>query len=129
MRYAIDSNHASAITDGNPKLSWDRLDQHSVYMPVIVPAEHWYLVMRSTRVHENVARLRELVDRVPVLQFDELAAEQFGGMRSQLSKIGRMIPIPDIQIAALAMVRDRTLLTADAHFQFVPNLRTENWLS
>ena len=62
-----------------------------------------------------------------ILPFDEQAATQFESLmtRSELRKIGTM----DLQIAAIALCHDATVLTRNlSHFQIIPNLRAEDWL-
>jgi len=47
---------------------------------------------------------------------------------TDLRRIGRPIPAIDVQIAAVALVNDLVLLTADRHFEQVDILKHENWM-
>jgi len=40
-----------------------------------------------------------------------------------LDRQGRVLPAPDLLIAACALAADATVLTADAHFNVIPGLR------
>lgn len=75
-------------------------------------------------------RVQELIESAgPVLPFDETAARHYGGLRAGLERDGRRLAEPDLRIAAIALSRDATLVTANVrHFARVPGLRVENWL-
>lgn len=65
-----------------------------------------------------------------VMAFDRQAAEVYGPVRAQLEREGRPLAHPDLQIAAIALARDLTLITGNTrHFDRVPGLRVENWLA
>ncbi|MBI4331757.1 MAG: PIN domain-containing protein [Chloroflexi bacterium] len=48
---------------------------------------------------------------------------------SRLKKVGKMVEDADILIAATAVTYDLTLVSDDADFQKVGNLKLENWLA
>jgi predicted nucleic acid-binding protein len=54
-----------------------------------------------------------------------MTAEQLPEQKTK----GRPIPPIDAQIAAVARLRNLTVLTADHHFQYVDRLTIENWLT
>lgn len=77
----------------------------------------------AARVHELIAAAG------PILPFDEAAARRYGALRAELEAAGRRMAEPDLRIAAIALTRDATLVTANVrHFARVPGLRVENWL-
>ena len=86
------------------------------------------MVFNSSRVESNRAKLLALLRQFKVREFDDRAAEEFGAIRAELRQAGRTIPPIDVQIAAIARRQGLALLTADGHFQKVPDLRVENWL-
>ena len=57
-----------------------------------------------------------------------IADIDFGKIKAELRRKGRPIGDIDVQIAAIARVNRLTILSADAHFAFIDNLRVENWL-
>ena len=64
------------------------------------------------------------------MPFDREAAEVYGPLRAELERQGRPLAAPDLQIAAIALSRDLTLITGNVrHFGRVPGLRVENWLA
>ena len=61
-----------------------------------------------------------------VAAFDEQAAAMIDGLRKKKVNIGSS----DLKIAAIALVNDAVVLTANSRdFEKVPSLRFENWLS
>lgn len=75
-------------------------------------------------------RVQDLIESAgTVLPFDEAAARHYGDLRASLERDGRRLAEPDLRIAAIALSRDATLITANVrHFARVPGLRVENWL-
>ena len=129
--YLLDTNHVSALWEGRPSLV-ERLEATSdaefvISMPTV--GELWFMVFNSARPVANRSRLRSLLRALRVWQFDHAAATQFGRIKAALRRSGTLIPDVDVQIAAVAKVNGVVLLTADAHFSFVPGLLIENWLA
>ena len=75
--------------------------------------------------YERLAELFEFFADWEIARLDQRAVEEFGRLRQQGVRIGTM----DLKIAAIALVQDATLLTANLRdFQKVPGLRVENWI-
>jgi tRNA(fMet)-specific endonuclease VapC len=73
---------------------------------------------------------RALWPNLTVLPFDEEAAPHYARVRAELERRGRPIGDADLRIAAIALARDLTVVTANVReFQRVPGLRVENWLT
>ena len=85
----------------------------------------------GARAQALVERLnRALWPNLTVLPFDEEAAPHYARVRAELERRGRPIGDADLRIAAIALARDLTVVTANVReFQRVPGLRVENWLS
>ena len=79
---------------------------------------------------DMAGRVRELIAAASaVLPFDQDAAEVYGPVRAQLERIGVRLDEPSLRIAAIAVSRDLTLVTASARlYDRIPGLRIENWL-
>src|SRR5947209_20606475 len=130
-RYLFDTNHAGTLLDEHAPL-WVRFqplskDRVMLCRPSI--GELWFMVFNSSRVDSNRGKLLALLRQFKVREFDDRSAEEFGAIRAELRKAGRNIPPIDVQIASIARRQGLTLLTADAHFQHVAGLVTENWLA
>ena len=83
------------------------------------------LSRRQVAPYRRLARLADFYADFEIVEFSELAADQFDELRRLLPRVGRM----DLKIAAIALVRAALVLTANvSDFGQVPNLRTANWL-
>lgn len=83
----------------------------------------------SDRTDDLLARIDRLLLSFTLLPFDADAARVYGRIRADLARAGTPLADADLRIAAIALARDLTLVTANArHFARVPGLRMENWL-
>ncbi|MFL5328800.1 MAG: type II toxin-antitoxin system VapC family toxin [Gemmataceae bacterium] len=85
-----------------------------------------FKISNSTRLLAGIASLR---NDVSVLDFDSVAAEQFGKVKGGLSRVGFQVATPDLMIASIALVHGLTLVTHNtADFAKIPGLRLDDWL-
>jgi tRNA(fMet)-specific endonuclease VapC len=127
----LDTNVCLAyLNEREPKLrkQLERLTPRDVKLCSVVKAEVFYGARNSARVDDNlatVARFFQLFESVP---FDDAAAEQYGLLRAQLRRSGTPIGGNDMQIAAIALACDMTLVTRNQNeFLRVAGLRVEAW--
>jgi tRNA(fMet)-specific endonuclease VapC len=130
-RYLLDTNHASTLWR-KPEIVAERLrslvdPRVGLCLPSI--GELWYMVFNSARPESNQVELNDFLGGFEHWQFDASAATEFGRIKAELKRAGRPIPSVDVQIAAIARANDLVLVTADAHFGYVSNLKSENWLA
>jgi predicted nucleic acid-binding protein len=72
---------------------------------------------------------RELLARVEVLPFGREEAIAAGDLLATLGRAGQPVGIEDVQIAATALTRSLTVVTAnEAHFSRIPGLQCVNWM-
>jgi tRNA(fMet)-specific endonuclease VapC len=72
--------------------------------------------------------LRDVVLKMTVVPYDAPAADWHARERARLEASGRAMPYADGQIAAVAVVRSLTLVTANLRdFRGVQGLRVEDW--
>ncbi|MGI8945996.1 MAG: PIN domain-containing protein [Thermoleophilaceae bacterium] len=131
--FCLDTDVLSAVIKRDPPL---HLIRRLARTP---PTEQCTTAITLAELLYGVARRGsdELAERVhgliasagAVLPFDEPAARRYGHLRAQLEHDGQRLAEPDLRIAAIALSRDATLVTANLrHFARVPGLRAENWL-
>ena len=73
-------------------------------------------------------RALRLLAGVRILDFDRVAAEQYGIVRTALEVSGRRLADPDLRIASIVLAHRGTLLTGNVrHFGRVPGLQVVDW--
>lgn len=89
-----------------------------------------YGALRSDRADALLERIEAVVPtELPVLPFDAAAARRYGEVRADLERKGTPIGDADLRIAAIALSRRLTVVTAnERHFGRVMDLPVENWL-
>ncbi len=94
----------------------------------IVAAELYFGCYKSNRLQENLKATNEFLGFFECLPFDLRAAETFGKLRAELEKTGQRIGPYDLQIAAIALANDATLVTHNVReFSRVRGLQIEDW--
>ena len=108
----------------------ENLRHDDQFITVVTVAEIIYGAAKSHRPEYHLKNLEEiLLPTVSVLDFDIRAAYIAGNIRAHLEKTGMLIAWADIQIAAIAMTHDMTLITGNLkHFSRISGLKVENWL-
>lgn len=95
----------------------------------ITYGELLYGALRRQR-SDLLEAISALANKMPILPFDEAAAEHFAHLRVTLERTGTRLDEPDLRIAAIALANDLTLVTGnERHFRRIPDLRVENWLT
>ena len=130
--YLLDTNHAAQVMAG-PDALRDLLVQRGqpddrFFISITVLSELYFAAYASQHQVRNLQSISRLLDHIPLLDFDLLAAEEYGRIRAELKAKGRPIPGTDVQIAAVARLHDLIVLSADRHFQYVDKLTVETWL-
>jgi tRNA(fMet)-specific endonuclease VapC len=96
----------------------------------ICVAELLYGTERSSRgAKERSVIEGEMLPSLTVLSYDLPAARSYARLRALLERAGNSLEEADLQIAAIALANDLTLITGNVrHFDRIPGLRVENWL-
>lgn len=137
--YVLDTDHLSIMDqDTIEAFNLGRrlapLSENDVAVTIITYEEQmrgWlaYIARANTapKQIEAYAKLRLHVQRfrqIPLLDYDEKASATFERLRQERIRIGTK----DLQIAAIALAQDATLLTRNlSDFAKIPNLRVEDW--
>ena len=132
--YLFDTDAITNILKPRPnevllqKLS--RLTQREQYISTITIFEIVYGAMRSSRPEFHLKNLKEvLLPSVNIVGFDTKAAYICGRIRANLEHRGQTISLADMEIAAITIANDFTLITGNTkHFKRVTGLKLENWL-
>ena len=135
IRFLLDTNVVSEPLKPRPRPGLLRkLAEHEdeIAIPSIVWHELLYGEARLPESRRRTAISRYLSNVVqatmPVLDYDELAAERHASKRARLAARGDTPPFADSQIAAIAEVNDLTLVTFnEADFRRFDGLRIVVW--
>lgn len=134
IEYCLDTNACIALINGSSVPVRSRFKEaiargSVVCVSTLVLHELWYGVTKSNRREANTARLQAfLAGPFEILDWDHADARAAGEVRSQLESEGRMIGAYDALIAAQAVRRGMTLVTANPkEFKRVDGLMWEDW--
>ncbi|MEL7067458.1 MAG: PIN domain-containing protein [Cyanobacteria bacterium J06581_3] len=129
--YFLDTNTCIAITNASqPVLEAFGTKRNDCALPIIVVSELYKGAYCSKRVKRNLDTVDELLQMLPVIEFDLNAAEDFGRIQAELRRIGRPTGAMDALIAAIARSNAATLVTHNTKdFQRIPDLKLEDWLT
>ncbi len=101
----------------------------NISFSIISKAELYYGAFKSEFEQKNLNNIEKISEKIPVLHFDDTAAENFGKLKAGLSIQGKLITDADIMIASIALTNNMTLVTNNHnHFRRIKELQTENWL-
>ena len=131
--YLVDTDTLSNLTKRRPSR---RLVRHlgavhgAIYTSAITVAELVRGAHKTDRAAILLERIDALVDDLDgVLPFDALAARICGRIAAGLERRGSRLDFADLQIAAITLHNDCTLITHNRrHFERVPGLAVDDWL-
>jgi tRNA(fMet)-specific endonuclease VapC len=133
MKFMLDTNICIYLQKQKPIQVLDTLKTippEELCISVITLAELMNGALKSQQVENNLAKLKKLVETIPVKLFDETAAESYGYVRSDLEKRGVVIGSNDLFIAAHALSLNVTLVTNnEKEFCRVKGLKVVNWVN
>ena len=105
-----------------------QLELGDIGVSTVSISELQYGVSKSRHREENQIRLEEFLAPLEICPYDKTAASAYGGIRSHLEKIGKLIGPLDMLIAAQALGHGWTLVTNNEdEFKRVKGLKVQNW--
>ena len=131
MHYLLDTNVWIEVLKNRNILLLDRfsrVNRADMVTYSVVRAE----LMHGAEKYQDVIRRRSevqaLVSRVISLAFDDRCADRYGQIRHDLERRRCVIGPYDLQIAAITLVHDLTVVTGNVEeFSRVHGLRVEDW--
>ena len=133
IRYLLDTNICIYLIKKHPPEVLARFQQiqlNQLHIPTITVFELYYGIEKNNSQQRNLAALEKFLAPLTVVDFSFDAAKHAAKIRNTLEKQGTPIGAYDIQIAAIALSLDMTLLTNNIReFERVDGLKLENWVS
>lgn len=131
MTFLLDTNVCVEYLRGRNILVLRRLQKTpttDMRLCSVVKAELYLGTLRSARPNANRAKVDAFVLPYLSIGFDDAAAEIQADIRHQLEVGGMPIGPYDLQIAAIALAHDLTLVTHNTgEFSRVPGLMIDDW--
>jgi tRNA(fMet)-specific endonuclease VapC len=129
--YLLDTNICIAIIHQNPQvIKYFKLKYQDCYLSSLVLGELYKGVYCSTKIKKNLEILNKFITNLPIIEFSEKDALEFGKIQGELRKKGKPTGVIDALLGAMARSRQDILVTNNTkHFINISNLQLENWLS
>ena len=131
MNYLLDTNICIYIINKKPSSVIKHIQSkrpEQIAISTITQAELEYGIARSRNIDQNRVALLEFLFPFLLIDFDQMAAVQYGLIRASLVARGKPIGSMDMLLAAQAMSRDLILVTNnEKEFHRVEGLKLENW--
>ncbi|MEM9157013.1 MAG: type II toxin-antitoxin system VapC family toxin [Cyanobacteria bacterium P01_F01_bin.33] len=131
MRYLLDTNVCVVYLNGRSQSVRDRLlaiPIEEITVCSVVKAELFYGAFHSVNPARTLERQRAFLSRFVSLAFDDEAALLAGLIRAKLASAGTLIGAYDLQIAAIALASNLTVVTHNTReFERVDGLQLEDW--
>ncbi|MBU4262972.1 MAG: type II toxin-antitoxin system VapC family toxin [Proteobacteria bacterium] len=132
--YLFDTDIITNIFKKSPSpFLLDRLAEtakNAQHISTITISEIVYGAWKSGKPQHHLRNLEEvLLPAVNIVGFDSKAAYICGSLRARLEREGLPLGLADLEIAAIAIANDLTLISGNLrHFQRIHELKVENWL-
>lgn len=131
MRYLLDTNVCVVYLNGRSSSVRDRLlatPTEEITVCSVVKAELFYGAFRSNNPKRTLERQQAFLSRFVSLPFQDDAALVAGQIRAKLASAGTPIGFYDLQIAAIALVNNLTLVTHNTReFGRIDGLQFGDW--
>lgn len=131
--YLLDTNICIYLIKKRPPEVFERFQQiqmKQLHIPTIVLFELHDGIEKNNSQRRNLAALEQFTAPLRVVDFTIEAAKKAAKIRNNLEKMGKPIGAYDVQIAAIALALNMTLLTNNTReFERIEGLKIENWVN
>lgn len=132
-RYLLDTNICIYLIKKHPPevlAKFQQIQLKQLHIPSIAVFELYYGIEKNSSQQRNLSALENFIAPLTVVDFTLEAAKKAAKVRSALEKQGTPIGVYDLQIAAIALAENMTLLTNNTReFERVKGLKLENWVN
>ncbi len=130
--YTLDTNIVTALLKGNDNVLQKSRQALLAGFPVMLNAVSYYETKRGLLLPPFRAKLsvfEHFCSLYGVVPLDRAALDKAAEIYASLREAGMLLEDADILMAAIAIVHDLALVTANVkHFERIPGLSLENWL-
>ena len=128
-RYMLDTNTVSHLLKGHPKVVRRVVaaSMASLNISAITEGEMLFGLAKRPDAKRLHAAVWEFLRCVDVLPWDSAVAKQYGTLRADLERQGKLLAPLDLLIATHALDVGAVLVTNDKAFGRVPGLLVKDW--
>ena len=102
----------------------------NVFVTIITACELYFGAYNSQKKDDNMSALDDLFSMIGIIQTTSEVAKIFGETKTHLKMFGKLINDADLLIASIVIANNGILVTNNTtHFERIPDLKLENWLS
>lgn len=127
MKYLLDTDTVSYLLRGDRNIANQIVQvgsQCAISAITLMELRSW-----KSQTKEIPRLIDSIVKDLPVVSFDEEAAEVSAQIRTSLVAAGRGYSMTDLMIAGTVVANQLILVTNNSKdFEFIKNLKLENWL-
>lgn len=131
MKYYLDTNiiiYAMKNKYPNIKNHFLKVPSSSIVIPNIVLAEIEYGARKSKNYKKTIDVYNQFTNTFEMAEFSIKAVKEYGNIRKDLGKKGKIIGPNDLIIAAIVKSEDGILVTHNTNeFSIVKGLKIEDW--
>lgn len=131
MKYLVDTNILIYLMNQKSSKLQQKFTRRNVEqfcVSSITVAELLYGAKKSQKVEQNTLAAIKILSPFEIIDFSSLDAMEYGDIRSNLEKTGKVIGPNDLLIAAQARRQNLILVTANVkEFNRVSKLKVEDW--
>lgn len=131
MKYYLDTNiiiYAMKNEYPNIKNHFLKVPSSSIVIPNIVLAEIEYGARKSKNYKKTIDVYNQFTNTFEMAEFSIKAVKEYGNIRKDLEKQGKIIGPNDLIIAAIVKSEDGILVTHNTNeFSRVKGLKIEDW--
>lgn len=132
MKYLLDTNICIYIIKKKPEKVIKHFKNYKpgdIAISSISTAELNYGIVKSSKPDLNTIALKEFLQPLLILDYNEKDSESYGKIRYELEKKGLPIGAMDLLIASQALSRNLILVTNNENeFKRVKGIKIENWV-
>lgn len=134
IKYLVDTNILGYFARNSStvlqKRMWAALQKQEIAISAITRAETRFGLALLQADDKRRRTMDLLLNELPVLPWTLEAADRYGDIAAHLQQSGQPIGQMDTQIAAHALALGLPLVTHNTrHFQRVPGLKLEDWMT
>lgn len=130
MNYLLDTNICVYWLKGDESIEKRScaIGLEAISVSFLTISELYYGAYKSRKINENISAIEKLEGKLGIIDSNKEICKNFGRLKAELEKEGKIIDDADLFIAACALTNNLILITNnEKHFERIGSLKLENW--